>query len=117
MNTRDTVLAQRAGFSAGLRAASKGRWTPQKQQAADILAAREYPLTEQRPRVATIGDREYRVVEGRLEVRMTEHYIKFHRSQVQTRMREWRPAGHSRDSLFALVNLFDTPTETMELPG
>jgi hypothetical protein len=116
---RDRIEAQRAGFVAGIRAVNSGRWTPAKQKAADDLAVRTYPTpTYERPRTVTVPslhdskwDTEYKVEGGKLFSRCLGHPYYNSRNDP----RQWKASAQTPDSLRALLDLFDNPTETVEV--
>jgi hypothetical protein len=123
--SRAIIEAQRAGYIAGKRAAARGRWTERRQEIAEREAAEQYPITVEQPRVLwttrpkmrrtnggpwmRVGTErvEYRVVGGRLEVRNPDAP-----SQV---WREWRDTFKTRRELERMIELFDHPTETVEV--
>lgn len=121
---RTTILAQRAGYIAGKRAAST-RWNARAIEQASQEAAVLYPITREQPRVLTLrkpmmrrrpGEYgmheriervEYRVVNGQLEVRYPECEYR--------QAREWSSAKRDRRDIEAFLELFDNPTETVEV--
>jgi hypothetical protein len=122
---RMRVLAQRAGYIAGKRAAST-RWNDRVSELALQEATVLYPLpTAEQPRVLTLHKPmmrrrpsgygmhervervEYRVVNDQLEVRYPECEYR--------NAREWTSAKKNREDIEAFLELFDNPTESVEV--
>ena len=108
MTSEELIEAQRAGYIAGLRAASKGAWTPRKQAEATRKAMDTYPFT--RPRVVRSAHGwEYRVVHGHLERKWCRPVPPHYRTPT------WQRVHATRETFVQLIDLFDNPTETVAL--
>jgi hypothetical protein len=101
------LQAPRAGFVAGIRATSRGKWTPKKQATAERYAAEAYPIT--RPRILRGPRFDYKVEGGQLFNRYTGPLPR----HISSASMNWKPTMMTPEFLVEIQDLFRNPNEVV----